>query len=70
MLATLLPICCQIKNFHNKNNTINTINNIMKKIYNHRNINSIINTISTNNIKSLCTCGSGKKYKQCCGKNV
>lgn len=45
MLATLLPICCQIKNFHNKNNTINTINNIMKKI----NINTIINTISTDN---------------------
>lgn len=49
MLATLLPICCQNINFHNKNNTINTINNIMKKIYNHININSIINTISTDN---------------------
>ncbi|MBR4618187.1 MAG: SEC-C domain-containing protein [Bacilli bacterium] len=33
---------------------MNTINNI-----------NIINSV---NILPACTCGSGKKYKQCCGK--
>ena len=28
----------------------------------------ILKTNSTNNTKSVRTCGSGKKYKQCCGK--
>ena len=28
------------------------------------------NIIYTNNIKFSATCGSGKKYKNCCGKNA
>ena len=31
---------------------------------------NIINTNNTDNIKVFCTCGSGKKYKNCCGKNA
>ncbi|HCY44694.1 MAG TPA: hypothetical protein DHU33_04640 [Firmicutes bacterium] len=31
------------------------------------NINKI-NTINTVNTKQICSCGSGKKYKNCCGK--
>ncbi|MBR2240459.1 MAG: SEC-C domain-containing protein [Clostridia bacterium] len=29
-----------------------------------------MNTINAYYIKSHTTCGSGKKYKNCCGKNV
>ena len=32
------------------------------------NTDNMINTINTNNIRGARTCGSGKKYKQCCGK--
>lgn len=39
-----------------ENNTDNTIN--------------IIYTIYTDNTKRGRTCGSGKKYKNCCGKNA
>ncbi len=31
--------------------------------------NNIHNMINTNNIMGTRTCGSGKKYKNCCGKN-
>ena len=31
---------------------------------------NIINTNNTDNKKVLCTCGSGKKYKNCHGKNA
>ncbi|MBR3324744.1 MAG: SEC-C domain-containing protein [Clostridia bacterium] len=29
-----------------------------------------IRTDRTNKTEVLCTCGSGKKYKNCCGKNA
>ncbi len=32
------------------------------------NINNIININNTDNIGVTSSCGSGKKYKQCCGK--
>lgn len=31
---------------------------------------NIINTNNTDNIKVFCSCGSGKKYKNCHGKNA
>lgn len=34
------------------------------------NTDNTINTNNTNNIGVSTTCGSGKKYKQCCGKNA
>ena len=39
----------------NTDNKINTINSIY--------------TIYTDNTKRISTCGSGKKYKNCCGRN-
>ena len=35
-----------------------------------RNINNIINIDSIDNIRNFTSCGSGKKYKNCCGKNT
>ncbi|MBR2784754.1 MAG: SEC-C domain-containing protein [Clostridia bacterium] len=29
----------------------------------------MIRTIKTNKTDGCCTCGSGKKYKNCCGRN-
>ncbi|MBQ6282951.1 MAG: SEC-C domain-containing protein [Bacilli bacterium] len=29
---------------------------------------STINTINNDNTEYHCTCGSGKKYKNCCGR--
>ena len=29
---------------------------------------SILNTINNDNMGMFSSCGSGKKYKQCCGK--
>lgn len=34
-----------------------------------RNTDSTINTNNTDNIGKLTSCGSGKKYKNCCGRN-
>lgn len=34
------------------------------------NNNSTINTINNINIGIFSSCGSGKKYKNCCGKNA
>lgn len=69
MLATLLPICCQKYNKNSKNNIINTIYILHINFSKHRNINSIDNIINTDNTKFSTTCGSGKKYKNCCGRN-
>ena len=43
-----------------KGNTDSTINT--------NNTNNTNNTDNTDNIGILSSCGSGKKYKQCCGK--
>ncbi|MBQ9297938.1 MAG: SEC-C domain-containing protein [Clostridia bacterium] len=32
-------------------------------------MNNIINTNNTINTRGLTSCGSGKKYKNCCGRN-
>lgn len=63
------PICRQIKILIDKISTINT-NNIdvsktttLENTSNTDNIYSGINTVKTR------TCGSGKKYKNCHGKN-
>ena len=70
MLATLLPICCHNIRKDNQNNTINTICSFLYKSFKLRNTNNIDNIVYTNNTKFSTTCGSGKKYKNCCGKNA
>jgi len=63
------PICRPKKIFIIKISTINTNNIDISKtetlvnISNTYNIYNCINTVKTR------TCGSGKKYKNCCGKN-
>jgi len=37
-------------------------------IYNIDNTDNINNIINTYNIQHPCPCGSGKKYKNCCGR--
>ena len=49
--------------------TINILNINVHCLVIPTNTNSMINTINTNNIWDARTCGSGKKYKNCCGKN-
>ena len=48
--------------------TINILNINVHCLVIPTNTNNMINTINTNNIWDARTCGSGKKYKQCCGK--
>ena len=62
IVANLLP---QYKK-DNQDNTINTICTFSNKSFKLRNTNSIDNIVYTNNIKFTTTCGSGKKFKQCC----
>ena len=68
MLATLLPICCRIMNIFSTNN-INSTKNINNKKSEKR-LKQIIQIItnSTDNNIATTSCGSGKKYKMCCGK--
>lgn len=40
-----------------------------RNTYSTNNTNNTDNTISTDNIGTSSSCGSGKKYKKCCGKN-
>ncbi len=56
----------------NTDNTINTVYTICTKCYlsvKDLNTNNTINTICTIYTRRDRTCGSGKKYKQCCGKS-
>ena len=66
IVANLLP---QYKK-DNQDNTINTICTFSYKFFKLRNTNNIDNIVYTNNTKFSTTCGSGKKYKNCCGKNA
>ncbi len=56
---------CEWKSIYSNNNTINTINTNVPSFETIRNNNNIINTINT---EVGSTWGSGKKYKNCCGK--
>ena len=56
---------CEWENIYSNNSTINTTNTDITESIKSRNTNNIINTIYT---RFVLTCGSGKKYKQCCGK--
>ena len=47
---------------------VNTNNIDDSFIWNTINTNNIININSIDNIGKSTSCGSGKKYKQCCGK--
>lgn len=55
-------------NTDSTNSTYNTINTNVTLTCISRNNNSTINTINKDNMRLHCPCGSGKKYKQCCGK--
>lgn len=50
--------------------TINIININVHCLLIPSKINNIDNTINTYNIWLSTPCGSGKKYKNCCGKNA
>ena len=53
----ILKICCRIKiDSYNTDSESSSITN--KKDYSNKNISR----------NALCPCGSGKKYKRCCGK--
>ncbi len=67
-MQTLFAICLQKRNIYNKNGTKNTINMNVALFIIYSNINSIIDIISISNIARATSCGSGKKYKNCCGK--
>ncbi len=54
----ILKICCRIKIDNYNTNTKRTIDADDKKNYSDQNISR----------NALCPCGSGKKYKRCCGK--
>tara|TARA_Y100000768_G_scaffold213075_1_gene160565 strand:- start:984 stop:3533 length:2550 start_codon:yes stop_codon:yes gene_type:complete len=54
----ILKICCRIKIDNYNTNTKRTIDAEDKKNYSDQNISR----------NALCPCGSGKKYKRCCGK--
>ena len=61
---------CRLENIHSKYNTINTVNtNVPESIILWNNSN-IVNTINTIYTEFASTCGSGKKYKNCCGREV
>ena len=49
-------------------NTHNTINTDVTLAIFSRNNDNIINTINKDNMRLYLACGSGKKYKNCCGK--
>lgn len=60
--------CLHLDNIYNTNNIINTICENVLFLYFIRNISNTINIINIENTGFFRTCGSGKKYKQCCGK--
>lgn len=41
---------------------------MLPSLMNKRNTNDIISINNTDNMGASTTCGSGRKYKQCCGK--
>ena len=59
---------CKWENIYSNDNTINTINtNVSSPGFTWNNSNTI-NTTNTIYTRYYISCGSGKKYKQCCGK--
>lgn len=62
------PICRQIKIFIIKISTINTNNIDISKTETRVNTSNTDNIYSSINISKTRTCGSGKKYKKCCGR--
>lgn len=50
--------------------TINILNINVNCLIISTKTNNMENTINTYNIWISTSCGSGKKYKNCCGKNV
>ena len=67
-MQTMFSICSQNISTYNKHSTINTHNTNVTLSKYYWNTNNTDNTINTYNIDVTSSCGSGKKYKQCCGK--
>ena len=59
---------CKREIIYSKHSTINTINTYITESAKRWNNSNIVNTINTIYTRFASTCGSGKKYKQCCGK--
>ena len=68
-MLTLSSICQRKRNTINKIGIKNTIYTKSPFITYSKNKDNINNTININNIQSNCPCGSGKKYKKCCGQS-
>mgnify|MGYP003526928541 CR=1 FL=1 len=66
-MSTIRP---QNKNIYNTIYTKNTNNIDVPLVYKRWNINNTNNIINTDNTGYSCSCGSGKKYKNCCGKET
>jgi len=63
------PICRQIKNIYDRDKYNNTNNTDILKATTVEDTSNTDNIYSAINISKFRTCGSGKKYKNCCGKN-
>ena len=59
---------CKWEYIYSNDNTINTINTNDSSPWITWNNSNTINTTNTIYTDYYITCGSGKKYKQCCGK--
>ena len=60
----------KLQNKYSTDSTINTINIFITSSTKPWNTSNYVNNINTINTGISWTCGSGKKYKQCCGKNA
>ena len=67
-MLKIFSFCPHLGNTDNTDSTNNTINTDITLTYILINKDSTINTINKDNMRLHWACGSGKKYKQCCGK--
>jgi uncharacterized protein YecA (UPF0149 family) len=65
-MSTFCPQIIDTANIIDTNNTYNTKVTRFRETRKTDSPNSTINTVNT---VLNCPCGSGKKYKNCCGKN-
>lgn len=67
---TMSTICPRWRNTYSTGNIINTNNIDVTQSDKQGNTNNTISINNTDNMGVSTTCGSGKKYKNCCGKNA
>ena len=66
---TMSTICTRQRNTYSTGNIINTNNTDVTQFDKQGNTNNTISINNTDNMGTSTTCGSGKKYNNCCGKN-